>query len=51
MRVTLLVTALVLFLLTGISAVSGDVNLNETALAAFGFAAWVGSILVPERLG
>lgn len=51
MRVLLLVVALVLFLLAGLSAVMDDVNVNELALTSFGLAAWVGSLLTPERLG
>ena len=51
MRTLLLVTALVLFILAGLSALADGVNLNESALSAFGLAAWVGSILAPERLG
>lgn len=49
MRTLILVVALALFLFAGVSATSGDVNLNEGALIGFGLAAFVGSFLVPDR--
>ena len=48
MRFLLLVVALVLFLLAGLSAAFDGVNLTENALVAFGLAAWVGAVLVAE---
>ena len=51
MRFFLLIVALVLFLLAGLSYVLDGVSLNEGALVAFGLASWVGSLVVPERFG
>ena len=48
MKLILLVVALVLLLLAGISAVSGDVDLNEFAYLSFGLAAFVASFLVAD---
>jgi hypothetical protein len=43
-----LVISLVLLLLAGISAASGDVNLNEFAYLSFGLAAFVAASLVTD---
>lgn len=51
MKLILLVSALVLFILAGLSAIADGVNLNEGGLVAFGLAAWVGSVLTPDRFG
>lgn len=48
MRIVLLVASLVLLLLSGISAVSGDVDLNEFAYLAIGLAAFVAASLVTD---
>lgn len=49
MRVILLVLAIVAFSLAGLSAVNGNVNLNEPAFVAFGLAFFAGSFLPVDR--
>lgn len=48
MRLILLVVALVLFILAGISAAADGVSLPEGVLVDFGLAAWVAAIVVVE---
>lgn len=50
MRTVLLIVALVLFLVAGLSAAGWLVSdANWNALVGFGLASYIGSLLVPER--
>lgn len=50
MRTILLIAALVLFLIAGLSAAGWLVNdANWNALVGFGLASYIGSLLVPAR--
>ena len=52
MRPILLVFALVLFVVAGLSAADWALDdVNPLAAIAFGLASWVGSLVTPERLG